>query len=135
MATSLASKAFYLTLAEEANTLGLVKTLFDFDDMIQVATIPYSQLLEATRTGHEMVHQARNYASTQRSASEDLVATVLFKEKDWIRTQLATEHGSPTWSRDYSQCVREILRNARQSVANHNMVHAHRNKPRLQHSG
>ena len=54
MATSLASKAFYLKLADEANTMGLVKTLFDFDDYIMAATIPYSHLLESARYGHEM---------------------------------------------------------------------------------
>lgn len=135
MATSLSSKSFYLTLADEANTLGLVKALFDFDDMIQAATIPYSQLLEAVRYGHETVHRARHHTSAHGSANKSLIANMSFKEVDWIREQIATEHGIPTLSRDYSQCVREILRNARLSVTNHNMVHAHRNKPRLQHSG
>ena len=151
MATSLASKAFYQTLADEANTMGLVKTLFDFDDYILAATIPYSHLLESARYGHEMTTAGFSKTSTGDYSNDSGTASGkifnvapsdtsvrlggAYKGIDWIRVQLATEVGSPTWSRDYAQCIREILRNAQQSVVNHNMVHAHTNKPRLQHSG
>jgi WD40 repeat protein len=116
MATSLTSQAFFLQLAEEANTIGLKRCLFDFDDRIYCTTIPFSHLLEAARHGHSK----RNYVE---------------RVTDWIRVQLANEVQTPTWSRDYAATFRSIFVNARSSVQNHNDVLANKAKPRFMHAG